>query len=41
MSIKLYARILAALLALAGMSVAQEQSGPTKDTDTTVAKPRN
>jgi Ca-activated chloride channel homolog len=31
---------LAALFALAGASIAQDQSGPTKDVDQTVAKPR-
>jgi Ca-activated chloride channel homolog len=41
MSMKSCTRILAALLAFAAMSLAQDQSGPTKDPDTTVAKPRN
>ena len=47
MSMKTWNRIpalpvaLAALLALAATSIAQDQSGPTKDVDQTVAKPRN
>jgi len=40
MSMKYCTRILAALMALAATSLAQDQSGPTKDVDQTVAKPR-
>src|SRR5580692_6202466 len=40
MSMKCCTRILAALLALSAASFAQDQSGPAKDVDQTVAKPR-
>src|SRR5580700_9040257 len=40
MSMKCCTRILAALLALSAASFAQDQSGPGKDVDQTVAKPR-
>jgi len=40
MFMKFCTKILAALLALSAISLAQDQSGPTKDVDQTVAKPR-